>query len=156
MVRSPVGAPTGCWRCLMTKDEAKQVLQMLLGAFPRHGLDDNGVRMWGESLSRTDFDIAATAARQVIQRDEFMPSIAKFAGEVRHTVNLSKRGSINDDCTNPDGCQGWWMKQSESAVVNGDGEVVEIRTMEKATPCSECRPDLFARWKDGSIHKSKT
>ncbi len=129
---------------------------MLLGAFPRHGLDDNGVRMWGESLSRSDFDIAVAAARQVIQRDEFMPSIAKFASEIRHAVDLSKRGPVRDDCTNPNGCQGWWLKESEQPVVNGDGEVLEVRIVETATPCSECRPDLFARWKDGSLHKSKT
>lgn len=138
----------------MTKDEAKQVLQMLLGAFPRHGLDDAGVRMWGESLSQSDFDVAVAAARQVIQRDEFMPSIAKFAGEIRHAVNLSKRGTSRDDCTNPDGCQGWWLRKDESVVLNGDGEVVGVRTVEGATPCPECRPDLFARWRDGSLFKT--
>jgi hypothetical protein len=138
----------------MTKDDAKQVLQMLLGAFPRHGLDDSGVRMWADALSRHDFDDAVSAAQQVIQRDEFMPSIAKFAGEVKRVVNLSKRGSSRDDCTNPDGCQGWWLKQEERVVVNGEGEVAGVRTLETATPCSECRPDLFARWKDGSLHKT--
>jgi len=38
--------------------------------------------------------------------------------------------------------------------VDGEGEVAGVRTLETATPCSECRPDLFARWKDGSLHKT--
>ncbi len=54
----------------MTKDDAKQVLQMLLGAFTRHGLDDSGVRMWADALSRHDFDDAVSAAQLVIQRVE--------------------------------------------------------------------------------------
>jgi hypothetical protein len=140
----------------MTKDKAKQVLQMLLGAFPRHGLDDSGVKMWAEALSLHEFDNAVIAARQVVQRDEFMPSIAKFSGEVKRVVARSKLGEQKEDCTNPDGCQGWWMKQEEQIILTGDGEVSGVRTVETATPCSDCRPDLFARWRDGSLHKSHT
>ncbi len=156
MVRSQLVVPTGCWRCLMTKAEAKQVLQMLLGAFPRHGLDNGGVRMWADALSNWDSKTATTAAQRFIQRDEFMPSIAKFVTEAKRVINESKIGKPRDDCTNPDGCHGWWLKQEERPAINSNGEVAGVQTGLVAMPCSDCRPDLFARYKNGAFNKMVT
>jgi len=136
----------------MTKDEAKQILQMLMGAFPRHGLDDAGVRMWADALSRWEVETATTAAQRFIQRDDFLPSIAKFASETKRVIDASKLGVAKDDCANPDGCQGWWLDVEEVPVISrATGDVAEVRERTTARPCADCRPDLFQRWKSGEL-----
>ncbi len=136
----------------MNKTEAKQVLSMLLGAFPRHGLDESGIRMWADALSRMDEESARRAAQTIVQTHEFMPTIARFNEQVRKYVDAAKIGEPRPDCTNPDGCQGWWLDEIEVPIIaKATGETVDTRTKLVARPCSDCRPDLHDRWSRGQL-----
>ena len=96
---------------------------MLLGAFPRNGLDDDGIRMWSEALQDFKVDEAKTTASRFVQDEEFMPSIAKFRATHRNLINTAKRKELGK-CTRTDCWSGW------------------------------CRPELYKRWLDGTIHHS--
>ena len=108
--------------------------------------------MWADSLARWEVEPATTAAQQFIQRDDFLPSIAKFAVGVKKVVDAGKKGQAREDCTNPDGCQGWWLEIEEVPVIsNSTGDVEGVRERSAARPCADCRPDLFQRWKSGEL-----
>ncbi len=136
----------------MNKGEIKEVLGMLLGAFPRNGLDDDGIRMWSEALTEFKFDEAKTTASRFVQDEEFMPSIAKFRATHRNLVRVSKNQD-SAECRNEDCWSGWVEDNREETRVDPDTEEVTTYIHKAVRPCPECRKELFNRWLDGSIHK---
>ena len=125
---------------------------MLLGAFPRNGLDDDGIRMWSEALTEFKFDEAKTTASRFVQEEEFMPSIAKFRATHRNLVRVSKNQN-SKKCSRTDCWSGWVDHNYMESRVDPDTQEVTQYEHKAVRPCEGCRKELFNRWLDGSIHK---
>ncbi|MBT26701.1 MAG: hypothetical protein CML60_09950 [Rhodobacteraceae bacterium] len=136
----------------MNKAETKEVLGMLLGAFPRNGLDDDGIRIWSEALTEFDLKEAKKTASQFVQNDEFMPSIAKFRATHRNLLRVSK--NVNSDkCNRTDCWSGWVDANYMETRVDPDTEEVTQYEHKAVRPCAGCRKELFNRWLEGTLHK---
>tara|TARA_B100000029_G_scaffold40251_3_gene37631 strand:- start:8624 stop:9046 length:423 start_codon:yes stop_codon:yes gene_type:complete len=139
----------------MNKGEIKEVLGMLLGAFPRNGLDDDGIRMWSEALQDFKVDEAKATASRFVQDEEFMPSIAKFRATHRNLISAAKRKDLGK-CTRTDCWSGWVDANYLENKVDPDTEEITQHEHQAVRPCSGCRPELYQRWLDGTIHQSLT
>ena len=136
----------------MNKGEIKEVLGMLLGAFPRNGLDDDGIRMWSDALAEFEVEEAKKTASRFVQDEEFMPSIAKFRATHRNLISASKRKDIKK-CHNKECFAGWIDANYTDSRVDPDTEEVVLYEHKAVRPCANCKPELYRRWLDGTLHQ---
>lgn len=120
----------------MTHDQARQIVALLIAAYPHSPADEVTVDLWVNALLPADFELAADAAHETVRTTSWWPTIAEFNGRMTELLRARNRRQQPTAITSRIRCDGTgWFDR-------GAG-------ME---PCPTCNPWLRTQFEEGDLH----
>lgn len=101
--------------------ETAEILGYLAAAWPKYELAEETVRVWVDQFEDVSFEHAQRAAKQIVAKDEWFPSVARFRAALGVELRLQPAELGCDRC-------------ERGFVLLENGEV---------TFCSDCRPSAY-------------
>lgn len=120
----------------MTHEQARQIVALLIAAYPHSPADEVTVDLWVNALLPADFELAADAAHDTVRTTSWWPTIAEFNGRMTELLRARNRRQQPTTITSRIRC-------------NGTGWFDRGAGME---PCPTCNPWLRTQFEEGDLH----
>jgi len=77
----------------VNSQQVGEILAYFSAAWPRHEMYEETVQVWLDQFQRTDFEVAQVAAKQIVEKEEWFPSVSRFKREVRDVMRRDQLAS---------------------------------------------------------------
>lgn len=79
----------------MNSHQVGEILAYFSAAWPKYDVYEETVNIWIDQLQRTDFETAQLAARQVVEKEDWFPSVSRFKREIREVARRRQLADWN-------------------------------------------------------------